>query len=381
MSEKLRRMAEYFQDRNPERAAEAWAKLGEHRKGARFWSLAGDEHRDRGNHERARASYLRAAREYTVAEMDEQARGMREAARDCEAYVRAGEQTEAMHAQAEATRSAGEAQARASIDAARISAGQTKESFAALSAALREGFVATSRALVHGLTSLAAAQKEAAVANAELVFRGFEQLAASQSEGFAHVAGALREGDLLQAFSTYAGLRGVSRQDARAAEALREAIRSGVASLPPAQQESAARNTLRLFDLLTRMLPPEGEGSGRAPERVVQRIVEGEAGHIQDEMGPKRAGAPEVLQVETGHCVVGSGPQGVVLNLRKADGIYQQCRVAHFALKRRWHRIDAFSARYLEQGGCPLPHSLGLVQRHLWFETCVLADGREHKME
>ena len=43
----LYRMAEYFEkSRNYDRAAGAWAELGEHSKAARFYSVAGDRHRE-----------------------------------------------------------------------------------------------------------------------------------------------------------------------------------------------------------------------------------------------------------------------------------------------------------------------------------------------
>jgi hypothetical protein len=38
----------------------------------------------------------------------------------------------------------------------------------------------------------------------------------------------------------------------------------------------------------------------------------------------------------------------VVLNIIKQDGMYQRCTIAQAALTRRWHGIDAFSAKYLE---------------------------------
>jgi len=86
------------------------------------------------------------------------------------------------------------------------------------------------------------------------------------------------------------------------------------------------------------------------------------------------------VRIETSHCLFESGPDGCVFNILQSDGtIYQQCTVAQAAMTRRWHGIPAFSARYLKQGGCPLPDSLGILQRHLWYRTCYLADGSEHE--
>ncbi|MBI4487534.1 MAG: hypothetical protein HY694_00490, partial [Deltaproteobacteria bacterium] len=56
----LRRMAEYFEARNPDRAAEAWAALGESVKAADLYSAAGDQHQIAKNYAKAHISYLRA---------------------------------------------------------------------------------------------------------------------------------------------------------------------------------------------------------------------------------------------------------------------------------------------------------------------------------
>lgn len=119
---------------------------------------------------------------------------------------------------------------------------------------------------------------------------------------------------------------------------------------------------------------------GPVPENLVRQIVAGEVTRVKGELQPPRDASMRVIRTESSHCLLASGPQGVVLNIIKQDGMYQRCTIAHAALTRRWHGIGAFSAKYLEQGGCPLPRSLGIVQRHLWFKTCYLADGREHKM-
>ncbi len=79
-------------------------------------------------------------------------------------------------------------------------------------------------------------------------------------------------------------------------------------------------------------------------------------------------------------------PKNIVLQIVDADAdrkrketIYQQCTVVQAAMTRRWHGIPAFNAKYLKQGRCPLPDSLGILQRHLWYRTCYLADGSEHE--
>ena len=87
--------------------------------------------------------------------------------------------------------------------------------------------------------------QEAAVAGAEIVFRGLERIAVSQTEGYTQLATAIREGDLLHALSAYAGLRGIGRQEAGAAEALRNVIAHRISSLNPAQQESARLNAFK----------------------------------------------------------------------------------------------------------------------------------------
>ena len=68
------------------------------------------------------------------------------------------------------------------------------------------------------------------------------------------------------------------------------------------------------------------------------------------------------------------------MTLIRPDGKYQQCTLAQKAHTRRWHNFEMFSAKYLEQAGCPLPRSRGILQRHLWYKTCELADGCEHEL-
>ena len=67
-SDQLRRMAEYFETRNPDRAAEAWAALGEYVKAADLYSAAGDQHQIEKNYTKAQISYLWAALQYSKAE-------------------------------------------------------------------------------------------------------------------------------------------------------------------------------------------------------------------------------------------------------------------------------------------------------------------------
>lgn len=378
MTSKLQRMAEYFESRNQDRAAETWAEFGERGKAAVLYAVAGDRHRGDADHLRARTSYLRAAEQYTLVGQHDQAQGMRQNVRDCEAHIRELERTGVMQDQASPMWE----QAAATRDAGYAQASATREGLAALAQALREGFMTTAQALINGFTTLAQAQREAAMASAEIVCRGLERLAASQTEGFAQLASATREGDLLQAISTYAAIKGIGRRNIEAAEALKHAITGGLQSLSPAQRGSAAQQTLKLFDVLTKMLPAEAPSApGPVPESLARRIVHEEVGHMRRrEPGSHAEASGGSVRLENSHCLLGSGPEDVVLNIVRSDGsIYQQCTLARAALTRRWHGIDAFSAKYLEQGGCPLPRSLGLIQRNLWFRTCYLADGREHR--
>jgi hypothetical protein len=130
------------------------------------------------------------------------------------------------------------------------------------------------------------------------------------------------------------------------------------------------------------MLPSEDPSApGPVPESIVRRIVDGEVTRIKGELEPPRERSERIVRVEMGHCLLGSGPPACVQNIAKEDGVYQRCNVAYAAMTRRWHRFVDFSAKYLKQGGCPLPDSLGPFQRHLWLNTCYLADGREHTMK
>jgi hypothetical protein len=359
-------MAEHFESHDSDRAAEAWAELKEHDKAAMFYTLAGDQHREDEDYIKARTSYLRAGLQYTRAGQHDLAHGMRQNVRDCEEHVRELERTEVMQKQADA----GYAQARA-----------TREGFATLSQATREGFLATSQALINGFTTLAQAQREAAIESAKIVFQGLEQIASSQTEGFAQLASAIREGSLLQAISTYAAIKGLDRRNVEAANELKTVIANGLNSLSPAQKEAAARNTLKLFDVLTKMLP-DGDPSvpGPLPKSIVVQIVDADTDRKRKETMSQSEAPERPVRVESSRCLLGSGPDGCVLNIARSDGkIYQQCTVAQATMTRRWHEFAIFSAKYLRQGGCPLPDSLGLLQRHLWYRTCYLADGSEHE--
>ncbi|HZY30603.1 MAG TPA: hypothetical protein VFF86_03075, partial [Candidatus Methylomirabilis sp.] len=276
-----------------------------------------------------------------------------------------------------ATRSVGQAH----IEGARLLAGQTKESLAALAGALREGFATTSRALIGGLTALGQAQREAAIESAEIVFRGLERMAASQTEGFAQLVTAIREGDIVHAISTYAGIRGIGRQQVEAAQALKSVISSQIGSLSPAQKESAAVNTLKLFDVVARLLPAEElSAAALAPPNVLRPIVEAEVNKIKGALEPSRERSSRVIHLEPGNCLFGSkGPPQIVEKIMREDGMYERCSVARAAMTRSWHGIWALHKKHLEDAGCPLPNSLGLVQRFLWRRTCDLADGQEHK--
>lgn len=379
MDPRVHRMAEYFERRNPERAAPAWAALGEHARAGRCYTIAADDYREHQDYAKAEAAYLKAARQYTLAEQEEPADKRRAAARDCRIHLADSERTEALRDQADATRTAGREQAQAYAEGARAMASQTRESFAAIAESIRQGFQATSRALVGGFTALAHAQREAALASAEIVCRGLEQLARSPQAGFMELTGAIREGDLLQALSTYAGLRGVARREAGAADALHHAIQEGIGGLSPAQRESAALNTLKLFDVITRMLP-EPTAPALPPAGTAWPIIEGEATRIAEELHRPRQTPIQIIHSGSSRCLLGSGPPEAVLNITRTDGVYRVCTVAQAAMTRTWHGLEWLGAEErLRQGGCPLPSSRGPIQRFLWLKTCVLADGREHK--
>ena len=136
-----------------------------------------------------------------------------------------------------------------------------------------------------------------------------------------------------------------------------------------------------LFDVLTKMLPTENPSvPGPLPKNIVLQIVDADTDRRRKETMPQSEAPVRPVRVESSRYLVGSGPEGCVLTIVKSDGkIYQQCTVAMGAMTRRWHGYDAFSATQLKQGKCPLPNSLGILQRHLWYRTCYLADGSEHE--
>jgi len=129
------------------------------------------------------------------------------------------------------------------------------------------------------------------------------------------------------------------------------------------------------------MFPAEDPSApGPLPKNIVLQIVEADADRKRKETLSQSEAPVRPVRVESSRCLLGSGPDGCVLTIVKSNGaIYQQCTVVQAAMTRRWHGIPAFSAKYLKQGRCPLPDSLGILQRHLWYRTCYLADGSEHE--
>jgi len=410
-SDHLRRMAEYFETRNPDRAAEAWAALGESVKAADLYSAAGDQHQIAKNYAKAQISYLRAALQYSKAGVKDQAQAMRQNAKDCDSHIGEQEKIETMRDQAQATRTSGQTQAEAILEGARLSSRQSKENYAALAQALREGFVGTARALIGGFAALAQAQREAAIAGAEIVFRGLERIALSQSEGYAQLATAIQEGDLLHALSTYAGLRGIGRQETGAAEALKNVIADRLSSLNPAQQESARLNAFKLFDALAKMVQDEKSSApGPMPESMVRRIVDGEVPRIKVALEAPWEGAkpgkisPVPPELEYTDCIRyhyptrdnpqrRPGPARAVVTWNEDGGIRRQCMVAYAAQNPRDQgfarlKFQIFHAELLRQGDCPRPLSRSISRRipgisWLFFkpEICPLADGKEHVIE
>lgn len=408
MNDRLQRMAEYFESRNPDRAAEAWAELKEHRKAAELYAAAGDQHWLDKNYGKASASYLKAALQFSQARATDQAQSMRQNAKDCQAHMREEEKIDVMRDQADATRTSGQTQAEAILQGARLSASQSRENFAALAEALREGFVGTARALIGGFTALAQAQREAAIAGAEIVFRGLERIAVSQTEGYAQLATAIREGDLVHALSTYAGLRGIGRQEAGAAEAFKNVIADRINSLNPAQQESARLNAFKLFDALTKMIQDERlPVPGPMPESMARRIVDGEVPRIKVALEAPWEGAkparisPVPPELEYTDCIRyhdptpdnpqrRPGPERCVVTWNEDGRIRRQCMVAYAAQNpgdQGFARLkfQIFHAELLRQGDCPRPLSRSITRRipgisWLFFkpEICPLADGKEH---
>lgn len=373
-SERLRRMADYYRaKRRFARAAEAYAELGEHLEAATHFALQGDELRKNRNYEGALECYLSGAFQFRQARELAGARDMNECARDCETHLRDVDRNAALYDQAKATRESGRTQAEAWVHAATLGADQSRASFALLADTLREGFLASSRALVQGLTTLAEGQRAAAIAGAEIMFKGLEQLAVSQSRGLEELSGAVREGDVLKAISTWASLRGLSRADAGSVDALKNAIAESTGRLSAGQRESAAVHVVRLLDVMAKAVPSESA----APPQVIRHVVS----QGTDSGGFARAQEP-LPQVSHGQCHLGSkGPPEYVMTIVRHDGIYQLCNVANAAHSRSWHGVHMLAAKRLEQGTCPLPNSRGILQRFLWLETCRLADGSEHRLD
>ena len=332
---------------------------------------------------------------------------MRQNAKDCDSHIGEQEKIETMRDQAQATRTAGQTQAEAILEGARLSARQSKENYAALAQALREGFVGTARALIGGFAALAQAQREAAIAGAEIVFRGLERIAVSQSEGYAQLATAIQEGDLLHTLSTYAGLRGIGRQETGAAEALKNVIADRLSSLNPAQQESARLNAFKLFDALAKMIQDEKSSApGPMPESMVRRIVDGQVPRIKVDLeapweGKPRKVSPVPPQLEYTDCIRHHdptpdnpqrrpGPERCVMTWNEDGGVRRQCMVAYGAQNpgdKGFARLkfQIFHAELLRQGDCPRPLSRSITRRipdisWLFFkpEICPLADGKEH---
>lgn len=363
-TERLRRMADHYRaKRKYVRAAKAYAELGEHVESAMHYSLAGDELRKDRNYERALECYLSGAFEFRQARDTAGARDMNECARDCETHLRDVDRNLALHDQARATRESGQTQADAFVRAAKFAADQSRTNFSLLAQSLREGFMESSRALVEGLTQLAEAQRQSALAGAEIVFKGLEHIASAQTSGFAELSGAVREGDVLKAISTWVSVRGLSRADAASVEALKHAIAENAGRLSLGQRESAAIHVVRLLDVMAKAVPTEPD----VPPQVIQHVVQQES-----ERGGFAGREQQLLpRVSHGNCLLGSkGPSGCVMTIVRSDGIYQLCEVANAAHSRSWHGIHMWSAKRLEQGACPLPKSRGLLQRFLWLETC-----------
>ncbi len=405
-SDHLRRMAEYFETRNPDRAAEAHVVLGESVEATDLYSAARDQHQIEKNYVKAQISYLRAALQYSRGGLKDQAQAMRQNAKDCHTHIREEEKIKSMRDQAQATRTAGQTQAEAILEGARLSARQSKENYAALAEALREGFVGTARTLIGGFTALAQAQREAAIAGAEIVFRGLERIAVSQGEGYTQLATAIREGDLLHALSTYAGLKGMGRQEAGAAEAFKNVIADKINSLNPAQQESGRLNAFRLFDSLTKIIQDEkSPAPASLPGSMVRQIVNGEVPGFKSEpeqpRGDSSNTASALPRLEYTDCIRHHdptpdnpqrrpGPERCVTTWSEEDGIHRQCIVAYGAQNAGDQgfarlKFQIFHAELLRQGDCPRPLSRSITRRipgisWLFFkpEICPLADGKEH---
>ena len=390
---KLQRMAEYFQKkRNPKRAAEAWAELAgayieidEVILAAKSYMLAGDQYRKSGNlysmqglamrelmlYRKAINSYQESASQFAFGGQDSSAREMRQEVGVCEEHIRGLGQIDAIAQVAREIQGAGQSQSLA-----------MKEGSAALEKAIREGFVAASEALLNGLTTLAQAQREAAIESARIIAQGLEQVATSQFEGFYELASAIREGNLIKLLSTYlkavssfANLKGAGPKNTEAAKTLRDTIESRIKTISASPQGITPSNTsniLKIFDAMTCMLPAENSlVPGPLPDSLAKQIVD-------YELDKSSRLSEQPVHLGVSNCVIGSGPPNVVLQIARSGRIYQQCTVAQYAMTRRWHKIDALSAKYLEQGGCPLPKSLGFIQRHFWYKKCELTDGREH---
>lgn len=108
-------------------------------------------------------------------------------------------------------------------------------------------------------------------------------------------------------------------------------------------------------------------------------LSEDEKAKAVDEMEKEGLFDKAIKALKTSASWVWVTPKPEKVHFRVAELYKKKGDVVQAAMTRRWHGIPAFSAKYLKQGRCPLPDSLGILQRHLWYRTCYLADGSEHE--
>ena len=104
-----------------------------------------------------------------------------------------------------------------------------------------------------GLQGVAEAHREAALVGSEVLFHGLEHIAEAQTHGFSEMSTAIKDGNLLQAISTWASARGLSQADSRSIEALKDVLAERIGQQSGAERRSSATHVVRLLDVTGRV--------------------------------------------------------------------------------------------------------------------------------